>query len=334
MTDAISAVGVGRGTPDPAGAGRRARRLRWCAATAAAIAAVALPWLVNAYIVSLASYILVIALLAMSTQLLVGVAGLPSLGQAAYLGVGAYTAAVLARTVTTSGPVHLAAAVAAGAGAAAVTGVLAVRVRGITFLMITFAIGQLAHAAAVQWTARSGGSEGLHTPAVVPLPGLPPLELDGYAYLYVLACAAALATALAVLLRSRYGLALRGIADHEPRMQASGHPTGRYLLAAYGAAGALAGGAGALLVAAHRYVSPADLSFEVAALGLLAAVLGTGTMPGACLGAVLVVASRDWLGGILGGHGMAMVGLLLLAVVYAPRRKLGRLLQRVRGGRT
>lgn len=281
--------------------------------------AVALPWLVNAYLVSLASTALVMAVLAMSAQVPAGLAGQPPLGQAAYLTVGAYTAASLA-SLTSLGPIQVAAAAAAGAIAAAITGLLAVRARGTTFLMITFAVGELLHAAANAWAP--GGSDGIHTPAVVPLPGLPPMVLDGWAYLYVLACTLLIAAAVAVLVRTRFALLLRGIASHEPRMQASGHHTGRLLLAAYTIAGGIAGAAGALTITVTRYISPADAAMGISALALAAALIGAGSMTGACAGAVLLVAARDWAGGFLGGHGPTLLGLCFLLVAYLPRHRM------------
>ncbi|SCL13053.1 branched-chain amino acid transport system permease protein [Micromonospora nigra] len=297
----------------------------------ALVAAVALPWLVNAYVVSLAATALVMAVLAMSAQLLVGWAGLAPLGQAAYLAVGAYTAASTA-TLTSLGPIQLLAASAAGAVAAAVTGCLAVRARGTTFLMVTFGLGELVHAAANQWA--SGGSEGVHAPPVVALPGLSPMVRPGWVYLYVLVCALLVGTAVAILIRTRFALLLRGIAAHEPRVQAAGQRTGRLLLAAYTIAGGIAGAAGALAIAVTRYVSPADAAMGVSALALAAALIGSGSMIGACAGAVLLVAARDWVGGLLGGHGPTLLGLAFLLLAYLPRHRLAGLTIRFPGRRT
>ncbi|WP_244235888.1 branched-chain amino acid ABC transporter permease [Micromonospora inaquosa] len=308
----------------------RAARLVPVASGIVAVA-VALPWMVNAYVVSLAATALVMAVLAMSAQLLVGLSGQPPLGQAAYLVVGAYTAATLA-TLTSLGPIHLLAATAAGAVAAAVTGLVAVRVRATTFLMVTFGVGELVHAAAGQWAP--GGSEGTHIPPVVALPGLTPMVRPGWVYLYVLACTLITGAAVIVLTRTRFALLLRGIAAHEPRVQAAGHHTSRLLLAAYTLAGAIAGAAGALLVTVTRYVSPADAAMGVSALALAAALIGSGSMIGACAAAILLVAARDWAGGLLSGHGSTLLGLSFLALAYLPRHRLAGLFSRRDRGRT
>ncbi len=125
---------------------RAALRHRWRSRLGAAgvagavLAALLLPGLVNAYVVSVASTAIVLATLAMSTQLLTGITGLPSLGQAAFLGVGAYTAALYAQAGVSNGPAQLAAAAVTAAGAAALCAPLVLRTRGTTFLMVTFAV--------------------------------------------------------------------------------------------------------------------------------------------------------------------------------------------------
>lgn len=321
----------------PPGSRWRAAAVRHTAAGAAAVLAVALPLLLNAYTVSLATNAIILALLALSTQLLAGVAGLPTFGQTAYLAVGAYTAALLAHTGVTSAVLQLAAATAAAAAAAAATAPLALRTRGPVFMMVTFAIAELAVITASKWTSLTGGDEGM-TVAPITLPISVPdapagtgITNDGSLYWYALAVFAVAAAAVGWLLRSRLGLALRGCAAHEPRMAALGHPVTAELTAAYTAAGALAGAAGAVLTAAHRYVSPADFGFDAAAMALLAAALGAGRMRGAMLGAVAVIATRDLAGTALtDGHGVALLGGLFLAVAYA-RPALARITRRRSG---
>jgi len=289
------------------------------AGTAVALAAaVAAPWILDAYTISVASYALVLALLACSAQLLTGVAGLPTLGQAAYLAIGGYTAAIIGRTVTTNGPAQILAATLAAAVAAAVIGAVVTRARATAFLLISLAVGELTHTAARLATGVTGGDAGLSTPAVVVAPGATPLTRDGHIYLWVLGCSGVIIGSLTVLLRSRFGLILRAAASHEPRVRAAGHPAGRYLWAAYVIAAGVAGAAGALLVAAHRYIAPTDTTFTVSALALLAAVLAGRTLLGACAGALLIVATRDLVvPELVPGHAPALLGVLFLAAAYA-----------------
>jgi branched-chain amino acid transport system permease protein len=279
-------------------------------------AALALPAVADAYTISIACTAIVLATLAMSTQLLTGVAGLPSLGQAAYFGVGAYTAALLADSGLSNGPLQLVAAALAGAVAAAVTAPLVLRTRATVFLMTSFAVAELARTVASKWATLTGGGEGLHTPPITVWPGTAPLKADGYIYLYLLACFLVLAALVALLLRTRLSLVLRGAADHEPRLGVLGHHVTAALFTGFVAAGALAGAGGALLVAAHHYLSPGDVSFDISALALLAAAIGGRSMRGALAGAVGVVAVRDLLGADTGGHALALLGLAFLIVAY------------------
>ncbi|WP_433294470.1 branched-chain amino acid ABC transporter permease [Actinoplanes sp. CA-030573] len=290
---------------------------RWPAGAAVIGVAAALPALAGPYVVGLASSAIVLALLAMSTQLL-AVAGLPSFGQTAFLGVGAYTAVVLANAGITHGLVQLAAAVLAAAAVAAVTAPFVLRTRGVSFLMVTVMIQGLGYAAAVHWTSVTGGSDGRHTPpvtlghngAVTSTPGI---------YWYAFTVLAVAGAATAVLLRSRLALIWRGHAGHEPRMIALGYRPTVDLGAAYVAAAALAGAGGALTVAINTFMSPAYLSFDIAAAAFAAAALGASlagrpTMTGALAATAAIVAVRDFLGS--NGTGPLWFGLLCLTVPY------------------
>lgn len=291
---------------------RRAGPVLLLAALAAA------PFVLDSYAIQTLARILVFGLLAMSVNLLTGVTGLPTLGQSAYFGVGAYTGAIVATSVTDIGLVQLLVAGAVSGLVALPTGWVAVRARGVAFLMITLAIGEIAYSAAVRWKDVTHGTDGFSgIPAVVPLPGLPALELDGLVYFYVLATFLVLFGLVHLLVRSPFGLALRGLRDNEARMRAIGYPTARYALAGYCVAGALAGAAGSLYVSLQRFVSPGDAGFEVAALALLAVIVGgVGSMWGAVLGAAVVIVTRDYLGGYVAGHASLLLGILFVATVY------------------
>ncbi|WP_405486741.1 branched-chain amino acid ABC transporter permease [Streptomyces sp. NBC_00096] len=304
-------------------AGPTARRLT--AATVVGALALA-PFALGPYAIGTLSRILVFALLAMSVHLLTGLTGLPTLGQSAHFGVGAYTAAVVATGLTDIGVLQLLIAAAVSALVAVPAGWLAVRARRVVFLMLTLAIGEIAYSAAVNWKSLTNGSDGMAgIPPVVPLPGLPALELDGLVYFYVLAVFLLLFAALSRLGRTPFALALRGIRDNEPRMRAIGYPTQRYALTVYCGAAALAGAAGALWVSVQRFVSPGDAGFEIAALALLAVVIGgSGSLWGACSGAALVWLTRDYLGNLeaVAGRGPLLLGLLFVVAVYTLPRGL------------
>lgn len=279
---------------------------------------VAVPWVLGEYTVATFSRILVFAVLAMSVNLLTGIAGLPTLGQSAYFGVGAYTGAIVAINVSAVGLVQLVIAAVAGALAAALTGPVAVRARGVPFLMITLAIGEIAYFAAGRLEGITRGTDGLSgVPPLAFVPGSRGTVNEGLVYYYVLAIFMVVFALVHVLLRSPFGLTLRGLRDNEPRLRAVGYRTTRYALAAYVVAGAIAGAAGSLWASAQRFVAPGDMGFEVAALALLAVIIGgVGSMWGSCLGAALVILTRDYLGGMLAGRGPLLLGILFVITVY------------------
>ncbi|CAN5855621.1 branched-chain amino acid ABC transporter permease [soil metagenome] len=274
------------------------------------------PLFVAPYETTIIGRILIFALLAVSLDLLVGITGLPSLGHAAYFGIGAYTAGWLTINVTAEAPIPLLAANGAGALAAAATGWLAVRSGGIFFLMLTLAIGELIFQLAQSWESVTGGSNGLYGIPAVQLAGSP-LVLAGLRYWYVLAVFLIGYAVLRLVSASPFGAVLRGIRDNEPRMRSLGYSPFRYKLVAFVLAGAVAGLAGGLLTAQQRLVTTADLGFTTAALALLAVVIGgAGTLWGPCLGAALVVLIRDALGPRLDGHGPLVLGLVFILTVY------------------
>lgn len=276
--------------------------------------------------------VLVFALFAVSLDLLVGVTGLPSLGHAGYLGAGAYAAGWVSVHVTAEAPVPLLVGAAVGALAAALTGWVTVRSAGVFFLMLTLAIGETLQQVADSWESVTGGANGLTGVPSVRLAGAP-LANVGYTYWYVLAVGALGFGLVALLARSPWGAALRGIRDNEPRMRALGYPTSLYKYAVFVVAGGVAGVAGSLLVAQQRLVTPADLGFLTSSFALLAVVIGgAGSLWGACLGAALVIVIRDALGPSLDGHGTLVLGAVFVLVVYLlPRGAAGLRLPRRSG---
>lgn len=312
-------------------------RLRRVLAPVAAIAVLAaLPLVMGAYPITLGSRILAFALLVVSVDILTGVTGLPTLGQAAYFGAGAYAAALVGIHWISSAVVQLLAGVLVATVLALGTGAVVVRTKGVVFLMVTLAVGELTHQVANSWSA-VGGTNGLAgMPPISVLPSGPPLALSGFVYWWVLAVFVIGYLAVAYAMRSPFGRTLRGIRDNEPRLRALGLRTYPAKLAAYGMAGAVAGAAGTLWAAQARFVAPADLAFDVAAFALLSVVIGgAGTLWGPCLGAALVILVRDELSDYVDGRGPLLLGIVFVTCVYALphlRKRLGRLRTRRREG--
>jgi branched-chain amino acid transport system permease protein len=272
------------------------------------------------------------ALLAASLDLLVGITGLPSLAHAGYFAVGAYTAGLVAKDISALAVVVLPAAVVVAGFAAAVSGWLTVRSRGIFFLMLTLAVGEIIFLLAESAEELTGGSNGLFgIPLLEVVPGSDALSQPALRYWFVLVVFAVGFGLLWMVGRSPFGLALRGIHGNEERMRALGYSPRLYKFGAFCIAGAGAGLAGALLAAHQQGVTPADAAFGTAVVALVSVIIGgAGTLWGPCLGAAVVVLVRDQIGPSLGGHGPLLLGVVFVTAVYLLPGGIAGALARVR----
>lgn len=244
--------------------------------------------------ISVASQALIFAIFAMSLDLLLGYGGMPSFGHAAFYGVGAYAAAMLALHRGPDLLALLAVGIIAGAVFALPIGALSLRSTGVYFLMLTLAFSQMLWGLAVQWTPVTGGTDGLYG---IPRPVLPGLDRFGVSlwlprpfYVLVLVLAVASFLLLSAIVASPFGRTLEGIRENEHRMRALGCPTFRYRLAAFVIAGALAGLAGALAAAFYGFANPSQLYWVTSGLVLIAAILGGArSLIGPALGAFFVL---------------------------------------------
>ena len=262
--------------------------------------------------VSIAIQALILAIFAMSIDLLLGYAGLPSFGHAAFYGTGALVCARLALASPGLGILPLVGISVAGAALLAVPfGALSLRVRGVYFLMLTLAFGQMLWSVAFQapreWLGGSDGLIGVVRPSLGLLQrfdeqlwlavGVSP-GVAAVRHFYNLTLVAAVLTfvALSLLVRSPYGRTLEGIRENEHRMRALGCPTFRYQLAAFVVAGALAGLAGSLLTLFNGFANSSSLYWTNSGLVLIAAIVGgVRTLAGPALGAFVVLIAQDTL---------------------------------------
>jgi len=247
-------------------------------------------WESSRFVAGIIRQVLIFAIFASSLNLLVGYAGLPSLGHAAFFGGGAYAAAIAAQRLGTDElVVSLGAAVGAAALLALVVGFLAVRALGIFFLMLTLALAQMVFAIAFQATDLTGGSNGF---SGVHRPVLFGVDLAAASDLYILVCVVALGVALLLwrIATSSYGRALVGVRENERRMRALGYDTRTLKLSAFVLAGALAGVAGALSAYEFRFVSPNDVALGTSVAGFVMVLVGgAGTLVGPVVGAAVVL---------------------------------------------
>lgn len=279
---------------------------------------VAAPLVLDDYRVFLLTEIVIFGLFAASLDLLIGYGGLPSLGHAGYLGVGAYAAGLVALHETRNVFAQIAVATLAAALVALLTGILAVRARGIYFLMLTLAFGQLLWELALNWTRVTGGSNGLFG---IPQPALgttdKALAGNDRFYWYALGVFLVGYGALRIVVGSPFGRALGAIRENEGRMSSLGYNVPLYKLAAFTIAGAVAGYAGALFLQQPRYFSPEGMSFEVSALAVVALIVGgQRSLLGPVLGAAFVYVIRDQLASLLAEHWRLVLGAVFVLVVY------------------
>ncbi len=321
--------------PALAAPGRPAgRSLAVAAAVVVALAVV--PFVAPPDVASLLTRVLAVALLAASLDVLVGLGGMPSLGHAAPFGVGAYAAALTAKELTPWAPAQLLLGILGGLLLSVAVGWLVVRARGTYFLMLSLAVAELVHTSADRFAGLTGGSNGLvGVPALTFLPGGEPVLLAGLVYWWGLLVAVAGFAVLVVVSRSAFGRTLRGLRDNEERMASLGYATMLVKYKAFCLCGAVAGAAGAVYAAQSRFVSPADLGFQVSVVALLAVIIGgRGSLWGPVLGAALVVLVRDEVGPRLDGRGPLLLGLVFIAAVYLlPRGIAGARLPRRRADR-
>lgn len=275
------------------------------------------PLFADAFLVDTLARICILALFAVSLDLLVGLGGMPSLGHAAFFATGAYTAGYVALNITTDGLAQLALAGLAALVLGVATGWIAVRSHGIYFLMLTLAIGEIVFKIAESWEDVTGGANGMYGIPAATLPGDFALRGTTPVYLYVLAVAAMGYAVVRLVSRAPLGFVLRGVHDSSRRMEALGYSTFRYKYLAFCIAATLAGIAGALLAMHQRLVSPADASFGMSVSVLLAVIIGgAGSIWGPVMGAAVVVLVRDYFGTALGGHAPLLLGVIFIAVVY------------------
>lgn len=278
--------------------------------------------------------IAVTALFVLSLDLVVGVAGLATLGHAALFGAGAYAAGIFALRLHPDPLLGLAVATAAGAAMALLSGAFLLRYQGFTFLMLTVAVGQIALGLAQKARDWTGGDDGLTGFSMGPLLGRFAFDLEGRtAALYALVVLAAGLYVARRIVDSPFGLAVRGIHENRARMAALGTAVQRRLLAMYTFAGALAGAAGALSAQTNAIVGLDSLSFAVSAEALVMLILGgAGRLHGALIGAVVFTLLHHTAASINPYHWLFVVGgALMLVVLLPPQQAWGWLRARLGG---
>jgi len=280
----------------------------------------------------LGSQILIVALFALSLDLVLGYAGILTLGHAAFFGLGAYTAGLLA----VHGWGEPISGLIAGAAVAAVAGFLVsflvVRGEDLARVMVTMGVGLLLFEAANKAAFITGGVDGLSGVTMWKLFGVFPFDLSGRtAYVYSFVVLLLVFLFLRRLSRSPFGLSLRGIRENRARMPAIGVPVRRRLVAAFTLGAGIAGIAGALLAQTTQFVGLDTLSFNRSADVMIMLVLGgTGRLYGALVGTAVFMIAQDYLSGINPVYWQFWLGLLLVAFVFFARGGFMGAIERIR----
>jgi branched-chain amino acid transport system permease protein len=269
------------------------------------------------FILALVTRIMILGLAAMSLDLLIGYGAMISFGHAAYVGIGAYSVAILSSHGINDAFIHLGAAIIACSLFALFTGAISLRTTGVYFIMITLAFGQMLFFLATSLAAY-GGDDGLTLASRSLVFGSKMLKNDVVLYYVVFAVMAAVYLLLRAVVASRFGRVLRGVSENPVRMQAIGFAPARYQLVAYVIAGVIAGVAGCLLANQAEFVSPAYATWQRSGDLIFAIVLGgLGTLHGAIIGAAVFSLTAELLSGFTEHWAMIFGPVLILVVLFA-----------------
>jgi branched-chain amino acid transport system permease protein len=270
----------------------------------------------DTFAMTLFTRVLILALGAVSLNLIMGYGGMVSFGHAVYLGIGGYAVGILAKEGIASGFVQWPVAIAASALYALVVGALSLRTRGVYFIMITLAFAQMIYYVAIGLD-RYGGDDGLTIYKRSQFGGL--LDLQNKAVFYYLCFVLLLAGVFLVarIVNSRFGLVIRGARSNDRRMQAIGFPTFRYRLVCFVIAGALCGLAGALLANHTNFISPALMHWTRSGDLIVMVVLGgLGSLFGPLIGAAAFLVLEEGLSRLTEYPALILGPLLLLVAIY------------------
>jgi branched-chain amino acid transport system permease protein len=277
---------------------------------------------------ALGSRVLVMALAAMSLNFLLGFTGVLSFGHAAYFGLGVYGAGLTIKYLVPSTLLGMAVGVSVGAVAAALIGMLIVRLRGIYFAMVTIAFGQVFYFIAFRWNSVTGGDDGLSGWRRLPIDlGFTKVDIlgsDRAFYYFVLIFFAVAVAIMAALLRSPFGRTLLAIRENERRARFLGIPVDRHIWLSWVISCLFVSLAGTLYALLNNFADPHDLRWDQSGDFVIMAVLGgMRAFWGPLIGAAIFVVLQDYVSSQT-ANWMSFIGLFfVLVVLFFPRGVLG-----------
>jgi branched-chain amino acid transport system permease protein len=269
----------------------------------------------NSFALTLFTRIIILALAALSLNLIMGFGGMVSFGHAAYLGIGGYVVGILAKEGIASGFIQWPIAICISALYALVVGALSLRTRGVYFIMITLAFAQMVYYVAIGLD-RYGGDDGLTIYGRSQFGG--PLDLNNKTQFYYICLGLLLAGIYLVwrIVNSRFGMVIQGTRSNERRMRAIGFPTFRYKLVCFVIAGAICGLAGILLANHTNFISPAMMHWTRSGDLIVIAVLGgMQSIFGPLIGAVTFLSLEEGLSRVTDYSNLILGPVLLLVAI-------------------
>lgn len=285
---------------------------------------------VDSFYLVIATRIMIFAIAALSLDLILGFGAMVSFGHAAFLGIGAYAVGIASAHGINDLSVQIPLAMLVASAFALITGAISLRTKGVYFIMITLAFGQMAYFLMVSLSAY-GGDDGFTLSTRSTLFGQSWPSDDVFFYYLVLTILLSCFLVAKNILHARFGRVLRGTRDNALRMQAIGFSPFPFQLTAYVIAGMMAAIAGTLLANQAEFVSPAYMTWQRSGeLIMMAVVGGIGTLTGGFIGAAVFLVLEEILSGFSQHWKLGLGVILILIVLFSP----GGILRPAGGGRT
>jgi branched-chain amino acid transport system permease protein len=298
-----------------------ATRIGAVAVALGTLAFAVLPLIAAPYQLSIATEVLIFAVLAMSIDILAGYAGRTPLCHGAIFGVSTYVTIYWTSSLGGALLPGMALGILAATLIAAIFALLAIRATGAYFLLLTLALGMIVWGVTLRWTSVTGGENGLRGTA------RPEAIADPTVFYYlVLAVVIAVTALMWRLVHSPFGLTLRGIRDSDSRMRALGYHVPLHLFIAFTLSGFFAGIAGALYALFNNFVSPSTVALSQSVEGLLMAIIGgVGTLFGAFIGSIAIIGLENLVSQYTERWQTVLGLMFILTMIFAPEGVLGRI---------
>ena len=279
-----------------------------------------LPPFYTSYWISLLTQMLIFAVLAMSLDVLMGYSGLSSFGHAAFFGSAGYVTAILSTRYGVGFFPCMLAGIALPILIAMLFGFLVAHASGVSFLIITLALGMCLWGIAFRWVTMTGGDNGI-SGIVRPDLGLPLDMTDPLTFYYVIMVFFLIAMVMLILLvRSPFGHSLKGIRDSESRMRVLGYHTWLHKYLAYVVASGFAGAAGVFWAYFNGFISPYDMDLNASIEIILMVILGgPGTLIGPAIGAGIIVFLKNFISAYTERWLLIIGSIYILTILYAPQ---------------